>query len=524
MRWLGGAAATGAVWMCLVLAACSSQRARGTAAGDELAGGQAGQSGHGSSGSGGAAAGDGGVGGAPGAGGAGGDAPEGGAGASGSGGEDAGGGWAGGPQGSLALDYDWVFPRKVQRAEAGWLVLLERTQLLSEYWAPARELRWLDAAGTAVQAHGSTAESAVLDFARHPSGQVTVLVSTNERYWLRRFDAQGAFLGEAPVQDALIDRDPPALPPGIVTPPIEQGSRDAGRIAALGESSVVATRTGRHSVVVYGFGFDAGSFEQAWRTLVVPGHSLYPVGLTGGSYDTFGQLDSQFVPHVAVSEGGVVFVATQHALVGGDDYIDAHFEVFGEHLVGDPDHTDLYVTRLSSAGARLGTSVVGTARVDELYGLRAAGETAYLTGRTDYWNDQGTSFDALIGMVAASDGSVQLRELDVDRSDLAFDVYPLGGGRLLVAGVSGYVQNPHGASVSEPSRAFLTELGPAGVVQAVTLPQSLRHDEARALLLLDDAQLLVGGMLDGPGTHSADSDATRIRANGFLRQLVRSEP
>lgn len=519
--WLGGSALTGVLAAGLLVAACGSEgsKAHGGSAGE---GGQGSPAGHeaGAGGDGGAdaAPNEGGVGaasGAPSAGAAGGSGGAAGAGGEGEGGS---GGWT---VGSLDLRYDWVFPRKVERARpgSGWLVLLERTQLLSEYWAPGRELAWLDAAGQVVRAHGSTADSAVLDFAQHPSGELTVLVSTTEHYALRRFDERGNFLGETALEDPFIDQDPPALPPGTVTPAIEQGSRDAARLATLGEDVVVATRTGRHSVVAYRFGFEAGAFTQRWRALVVPGHSLYPVGLTGGSYDTFGQLEAQYVPHVAVSDSGVVFLATQHPLAGGDSHIRAHAKVFGEQLVGDADHADLYVTRLSSTGARLGTSVVGTSEIDELYGLRAVGETAYLVGRTEHWNEQGTGFDALVGIVSATDGSVTTRELDVELSDLAFDAYPLAGGGLLVAGVSGYAQNPHGASVTEASHAFVVRLGADGSRESVELPSSARHDEARAAMLLEGDRLLVAGMLGGPGTHSADGDQSLIRANGFLELL-----
>jgi hypothetical protein len=36
---------------------------------------------------------------------------------------------------------------------------------------------------------------------------------------------------------------------------------------------------------------------------------------------------------------------------------------------------------------------------------------------------------------------------------------------------------------------------------------------------LGAGRVLVGGMLDGPGTHSGDSDPTLVRARGFLTEV-----
>lgn len=529
MRWLGPGACAALVAVGLTLAACSPKRTL-SAPGQIDAGGEGG-AGSAAAGSGtGAANGEAGSGDAPSAGAAGldgaGGATAGGAPGQGGGFVDGGtgggageAGAAGGQAAPLELSFDGAFVRKLQQSGSGWLALLEHPQTTLDYSAPLRELRWLSAAGDTAHVHGSTSERAVLDFAQHPSGAITVLGSTDERYWLARFDAQGTLLGEAAIVDPLIDADPPTLPEGVVTPPIEPNSRDGARLAANGEDVVVGTRTGRHSVVAYRFHFDGVAFQQIFRTLVVPGHSLYPVGLIGGSYDTFGQLDAQYVPQVAVAENGVSFVATVHPYGPGDAHLDAHEKVFGERLQGDAEATDLYVTRLAPDGERLGTSVVGTPSLDDLYGMRAVGDTAYLAGRTEHWNEQGTGFDALVGTVAASDGAVLVRELDVSLSDLAFDAYPLPDGSLLIAGASGWGQNPHGASVTEASHAFLARVEPGGGAEALALPSSSRHDEARALVVLPAEELVVAGMLDGPGTHSADGDPELVRASGFIRQL-----
>ena len=299
---------------------------------------------------------------------------------------------------------------------------------------------------------------------------------------------------------------------------METLTRDAGRLEATGEGVMVAARNGRHSVIAYGYD---DRLERVWRTLVVPGYPLYGIGLTGGTYDTFGQLACHTSVHVAVDDSGRGYVAVQHPHNGEQTLLKAHEQVFGETLEGDPDGLDLYVTRLNSAdGQRLGTSVVGTPEQDELYGLRAAHGSVLVSGRKEYPNETGTGFDALVARVDGSTGSVEVRELDVDRSDLAFDAALLEDDVWLVAGVSGYDQNPHGASISEASVAFVQLVPKTGAATALATPNGKRHNEARTLTQRLDGTWLVGGMHDGPGTHSADGDPSQLTAWGFVGALT----
>jgi hypothetical protein len=279
---------------------------------------------------------------------------------------------------------------------------------------------------------------------------------------------------------------------------------------------MVATRTGRHSVLLYRYSFAAGIFAQRTRTLIEPAINIAPVGLTGGSYDTFGQVESQFHVHVAVDRAGTSYVGVRHPHLSAERVPRAHKAVFGEDLKGDPDALDIYVTRVAADGRRLGTSVVTTPEPDELYGLRAAADAAYALGRNERWNAEGTGHDALVARIDGATGDVTVRAFDVLRGDVAFDVAPAAEGRLLVVGASGYTQNPHGASISEASSAFARWLSPDGAIEATALPNGPRHNEARAVLPAGAGRFAVGGMLDGPGTHSADADPAALRATGFV--------
>ncbi len=136
-----------------------------------------------------------------------------------------------------------------------------------------------------------------------------------------------------------------------------------------------------------------------------------------------------------------------------------------------------------------------------------------------YCSSPRTGFDALVAELDGKSGSFTVRELDVKRSDIAFDALPLANGAWLVAGAADWTQNPGGASVSEASQAFLRGLAEDGSSTPIAIASGPRHNEARTLLAFGADRYLIGGMTDGPGTHSGDVDASLVRASGFLREV-----
>jgi hypothetical protein len=58
------------------------------------------------------------------------------------------------------------------------------------------------------------------------------------------------------------------------------------------------------------------------------------------------------------------------------------------------------------------------------------------------------------------------------------------------------------------------------MVDELATPNGKRHNEARTLTQRLDGIWLVGGMHDGPGTHSADSDPNQLTAQGFVGALT----
>jgi len=87
-----------------------------------------------------------------------------------------------------------------------------------------------------------------------------------------------------------------------------------------------------------------------------------------------------------------------------------------------------------------------------------------------------------------------------------------------VAGFSGYTQNPAGASISEGANALLAQLDAEGrLLQRLALPAAPRHNQLRSLSPWQGTWLL-GGLADGPGTHSADTDPSLLRHDGYVRE------
>lgn len=424
------------------------------------------------------------------------------------------------PRRPLDLRLSGGFVRKVQALAGGGLLMTIEAPLSLRVDAgrPRRELRWLSAQGEVERSFSLPAGRELLDSAVHTSGAVSILAASDDGYAVLQLDAQGRLRTDLPLIDESVALDPPKLPPGAPSEPIGYVTHDTGRIAALGEDVIIATRTGRHSVLAYRFAFgaDGATLMRKYRTLVEPAASLYPIGLTGGTYDTFSQVEAQYTVHLAVAEDGLAYVGVRYPELATDRFAKLHKELFGEILVGDPDYLDIYVTRVASDGTRLGTSVVTTPQQDELYGLRAFAGAAYAVGRNEYWNEQGTGHQALVARIDALTGAVSVRDLDVERGDIAFDVLELSNGALLVVGASGYWQNPHGASISEECNTFARILSADGSSIALPLPNGPRHSELRTLLEIDRGYVLFGGMLDGPGTHSADADPALLRASGFL--------
>jgi hypothetical protein len=286
---------------------------------------------------------------------------------------------------------------------------------------------------------------------------------------------------------------------------------------------VVALRTGRNAVVAYRFEHaSAAGYSQTWRTLVEPGLSMFGLGITSGSFDVFGQLENHFHVHLDADELGRVAVA-----VVGNPGLAPVFAAHADYFNQPTSITSgVLVSRLAPDGQRLGTTLIDTTQTSELHGLRLNGDDIAVVGRVlSQRLDDGTGWNAYTGHVGASSGALlHYGTVDVDRGEVLFDIVPLGQGRHLVAGTAGYVQNPTGASISEQATPLLAVLASDGTLQQrIDVASGARQNQLRSIVA-QGGRWLVGGLVNGPGTHSGDGDPALITADGFVREIAIAAP
>jgi len=435
-----------------------------------------------------------------------------------------GGGGSGGsepppPPAPLAVTTPGVAVVKARANGAGWVALTEKLRGLENTTTPDRRLLVSSdgrQGGTPITA---PAGWSLVDVAVHPSGQLSVVLSTNKALKLQRRSANGTLIGESDFSDAQAATDP------YLGDPLQlrdsqslqpHATRDAVRIAPLGEDLVIALRTGRHAVVAHRMVHSgSGQFTRAWRTLVEPGVFIGAVGLTSGSFDPFNSLDNQWKLSLDVDAQGRSAIAVN---LGYTELAEGHAQHFNEPLVRQVEHGAL-ATQLNAQGQRLGATVINTLQRSEVHALRWAGDQLLVAGRvrTEQRPD-GFGWDAYLARLpagGAAGGSVQV--LDFDRGDVILDIAPTADGRLLLAGATGYWQNPTGGSISEESQPLLALVPAAGGnASRITAAAGPRHNQLRSVAPWQ-GRWLVGGFENGPGTHSADADANRLSADGHLR-------
>jgi hypothetical protein len=396
-----------------------------------------------------------------------------------------------------------------------WVALAE-SQKVETQTRPERRLLFAKASGTPV-VYTPPAGWSLLDFALHPSLEVSAILGTDHAVRLLRFDSRGTLLREQDFIDAMVPHDPYMDDPVHVRDPgsmLPYVTRDAARLAPLGYDAVLALRTGKDAVVAYRFGHGQAGFAQRWRTLVEPGVELGLSAIIGGGFDPFQSLANPAHVRLDVSPAGRIAVAVQSDRT---NLIDGHARHFNEALPAGMAY-GLFVSELDAAGTRLGTRVVPMAVRPEVHGVRWIGGTIAVSGRQRTSTPADSAgWDAYVALLEPGQAPrVQL--IDVDRCDIVFDLLPLPEGRMLAAGSTGYTQNPGGASISETSQPLLAVLDANGAIQQrLPFPAGARQNQVRSLAAWNGGWL-AGGLVNGPGTHSGDSDPARIFADGYVRE------
>lgn len=411
------------------------------------------------------------------------------------------------------------------RAGAGAIAALEQRLTALTQAGPDRSLAFYDAHGGLTGRYAAPAGFSVIDFALHPSGQASVALATAREVRLVRVGPSGATLDFLDVADSQASTDPFFDSGGIH----DDGSllpvytRDAITVAPVGEDLVVALRTGRNATVAYRFNHPAsGGFTRTWRTLAEPGFSVFAIGITSGTFDTFDALANHWQVRVDADEAGNVAVAGL-SLEFSAPLFATHQRYFGDPIAAA---NGVLVTRIGPDGTRVGSTAIDTGRVSGLHGLRIQGDDVVAVGRVfTARRADGGGWDAYFARVSRSTGVLAAyRAVDVDQGEILFDATALGQGRWLVAGASGYTQNPDGASVFELAAPLLAVLEADGSLRArLPFAAGPRINELRSLAPLG-SHWLVGAMVNGPGTHSGDGDRALISADGIVRETAVSTP
>lgn len=395
----------------------------------------------------------------------------------------------------------------------GTAVLMLEEKLCSIFeQAPVRRLA--RRANAAVQHWEAPAGWHLLDFAVHPSGEISLVLSTATQVRLLRLSSSLALLHDQALNDPQLPLDPVYDEGGGVLRPEAQQPylmRDAARVAALGEDLILALRAGLHQVVAYRFA--RGAAQPRWRSLVEPGCSAGGRFVRGGTYDVYGQLENHLRLHLDVRADGQIGIAVPQmfAIL----LFDAHRRHFGEPLDASE---GLLLSRLDAQGRRLGTSLVATSGRTELHSLRATPQGWALAGRLRSRATE-DGWDGYLALVGAQGEGVSLHTLNQEPGgDALFDIAPLADGGYLAAGACASTQNPSGASISENAEPLLLRLAADGTVtQRIAFPAGPRHNALRSLAWGGHGWL-IGGLRNGPGTHSGDADLGLVRADGFVSE------
>lgn len=406
---------------------------------------------------------------------------------------------------------------KAQASADRHILLAQAPSAIGATGAPVRKILFTRASATVAE-YRPPAGWSLLDFTVHPSGNLSAILATNKSLEIVRLDPAGAVIRREAFSDPDARSDPRIDEGGIFDPDsmLPLLSRDAARVAPLGEDLALVVRTGLNAVVAYRLHWTATGLERNWRALVEPGMTLMGRFLTSGSHDVFDQLIAHVRVHIATDDAGRIFIA-----VGGgtaSNLFTAHAEHFQQAPIGAA-HGAI-VTQLSRSGERVHATVIDTGQASELHALRATptGIAALGRVRTQVLAD-GSGWDGYAAFVSVNGAFEHYNVVNVDRGDILFDIAPAPQGGYLASGATGYTQNPAGASISEQAAPLLLSLSETGSVLARHIVAAgPRQNQIRAVSRAG-AKWFIAGLANGAGTHSGDADPALITADGFLREI-----
>lgn len=413
---------------------------------------------------------------------------------------------------------------KLRTSGTAWVALIEKPHGLMDNVVMERSLRAGNADGATLYTWTPPAGWTLVDFTLHAGGQASAVLSNGADLRLVRIDGAGKALHTFALRDPQVPQDRYYGEPNPVRDRAAMApwkTRDAARIAAHGDSVGLVIRAGANNVVAYRFDYDNGAFRQRWRTLVEPGVHLDALRHTTGSFDPFEGIENHWKVSMDMDAHGRMAVGVLAS--GRTNLVEAHAAYFGEAApAGFSD--GVLLTTLDAGGARRRTLFVDNRNKSELHALAWNGESVLLGGRVRSSRpDDAAGWDGYVARVNPATGlAPTYRLLDVDRGDAVLDLLPLSATQVLVAGATGYTQNPGGESVSETSAPLLARMTlETGSLSRISVGAGPRGNQLRSLALLGGNWLL-GASENLPGTHSADADPRLLTADALVRERAPS--
>lgn len=361
-----------------------------------------------------------------------------------------------------------------------------------------------------------------------------VFVDADRRPGLARGDRQGLHFQQL-IDAPGLAADPAAwfgsLPPDALR--VGLLSEDSLRIAGSVDAPVVSLHSEHGAILAFRFRWSGGQYEATPYTLISPALLQTPYLPIDASYDSFDAVVHDFGTRLASADSGAAYVA----LPASAARLRRHNQVFGTQLQplrSDADlsnrPSDLLVSRIHADGHIEWTRLVGIADVDdEVYAIAAGpGERLALVGRTRRERGRDNSeWHMSLHTLDAQGGPAHSRIVDLPGNGIAQTVAFTATGALLVGGTADWLQNPSGISLYRQGSPFLLQLdldsdGQPGEPQQRDdlLPRTSGHAELRTLAV-GSGSLWLGGLENGPLTHTGDNDLSLIRADGWRARRPR---
>lgn len=424
------------------------------------------------------------------------------------------------PRSMLSVSYAGQSMVKIQGQGNSWVAMIEKPHGFMDQVVMDRQLQISDIAGTSPSAWRPPSGWTLVDFALHPSREISAVLSNGNSLMLVRLSSAGTPLAMQEFVDPNVALDPYYALPGDVRnraamSPLK--TLDAANISAAGANVGVALRSGSNSVVAYRFDYANGKFAQRWRQLVEPGIYLEGLRPTSGTYDPFGGVDNHWQVHMDMDARGRMAIAV--LVSGRSDITSAHADHFKDTLPLTLTNGVL-LTVLDENGSRSPSLAIDNREKSELHAVKWSGDAVLVAGRLrTARTPAGDGWDGYVAQVDTSSRQVTYRLIDIDRGEAVFDVLPLGKNKVLLAGTAAYTQNPGGESVSETSAPLLASVDMmSGALSRLPVAEGRRGNQLRSVIPYRN-HWLVGGMDNVPGTHSADADASLLTSDAYVREL-----